>query len=527
MRVNRAVLRLTPVLVGLLAAGTFTAVRASSATVPLVDFTVLNTSTAVRRGPGEPVYLYDLGFYAVAHETVEIRTHRGASYSDPIAATLSVGEGAERATTDLPANITTNPGRLTSFFDVKVSDARGQKVRSSALEFCPNSYGRSRVEPDAAAQSPYPRSCGGSHPFALGSVLGITKGWSTPVLGDYESPLSFEAPDGTYTVKIAVARPWREVLGLTLEQATSQVTVKVSTYGTSTARSSAEHSQHMHHTHPVVDEARLSPQTAALEAARKRALGVPNVPAPNPPTGRVDAFDVNDAPKADLRSLPAYDISREVTGRPGQARKTYLNFGATVWNAGPSPLVVDGFRKPGQDVLEAYQYFFDAEGNQVGHAPAGEMQWDPRNGHNHWHFKDFASYRLLDSTRKKAIISGKEAFCLAPTDAIDLTVDDAQWRPASTDLDTACGQSNKNLLSIREVLESGWGDTYGQYLPGQSFDITRVPGGTYYVETLANPERRLTESDYDNNSALRKVAIGGPVGGVRTIKVYPYEGVKR
>lgn len=124
------------------------------------------------------------------------------------------------------------------------------------------------------------------------------------------------------------------------------------------------------------------------------------------------------------------------------------------------------------------------------------------------------------------IISGKEAFCLAPTDAIDLTVEAADWLPASTDLYTACGQGNKNLLSIREVLGTGWGDTYSQDLPGQSFNITRVPSGTYYVQTIANPEHKLTESNYDNNSALRKVKIGGAVGGKRTVKVYPYQGIK-
>ena len=33
----------------------------------------------------------------------------------------------------------------------------------------------------------------------------------------------------------------------------------------------------------------------------------------------------------------------------------------------------------------------------------------------------------------------------------------------------------------------GWGDTYYQYLPGQSFNITGVPNGTYYVRIVANP----------------------------------------
>ena len=228
----------------------------------------------------------------------------------------------------------------------------------------------------------------------------------------------------------------------------------------------------------------------------------------------------------DLRTLPAYQIALDKTdGNGKKSKNTYLDFGATVWNAGPSPMVVDGFRRPGTRLMDAYQYFFDQNGNEVGSAPAGTLQWDPRKGHTHWHFTAFASYRLLDSTKKVALISGKEAFCLAPTDSIDLTVDGAQWRPDSTDLMTACGQGQEGALSIREVLSTGWGDTYSQSLPGQSFNISKIPNGIYYIEVLANPDHKLTESNTGNNSALRKVKLGGKVGGKRTLKVYPYQGI--
>jgi hypothetical protein len=76
------------------------------------------------------------------------------------------------------------------------------------------------------------------------------------------------------------------------------------------------------------------------------------------------------------------------------------------------------------------------------------------------------------------------------------------------------------------VLDAGWGDTYGQYLPGQSFNVTNLPKGIYYIEVLANPDHKLTESNPNNNSALRKIKIGGKVGGKRTIKVYDYQGIK-
>ncbi|WP_257139248.1 lysyl oxidase family protein, partial [Streptomyces sp. wa1002] len=230
------------------------------------------------------------------------------------------------------------------------------------------------------------------------------------------------------------------------------------------------------------------------------------------PTGKATVPDV---PKPDLRSLPAYGITvsdgyEEVPG------KDYLAFSANVWNAGPAKLVVDGFRSPGKELMDAYQYFYDADGKQVGYTPTGTMEWDPRPGHEHWHFTDFASYRLLKADQKESVRSGKEAFCLANTDAVDYTVKNANWHPDNTDLSTACGQENS--ISVREVLDVGSGDTYTQDLPGQSFDITDLPNGTYYIQVLANPENRLKETNHKNNSALRKVVLGGKKGA-RTVKV--------
>ncbi|MET1005692.1 MAG: lysyl oxidase family protein, partial [Propionibacteriaceae bacterium] len=214
-------------------------------------------------------------------------------------------------------------------------------------------------------------------------------------------------------------------------------------------------------------------------------------------------------PLPDLRSLPAWSISVE-DGR-------YLNFSATVWNAGPSPLVVDGFRQTdNEDLMDAYQYFFDAAGTQVGYSPVGTMEWDRRDGHNHWHFTDFASYRLLDKDKKLVVRSQKEAFCLANTDAVDYTVPDANWKPDNTDLHTSCG--GETSIGVREVLDTGSGDTYAQYLPGQSFDLKGLKNGVYYIFVGANPDKKLYESSTSNNNSYRKVTISG-TSGHRAVKV--------
>ena len=98
------------------------------------------------------------------------------------------------------------------------------------------------------------------------------------------------------------------------------------------------------------------------------------------PTGPSRIPPEGDGPAPDLRSLPAFGI--QIGGKG-----TALRFGATTWNGGNSPLVVDGFRSESDpDVMDAYQYFFDADGNQTGYTPVGEMHWHAAN-HNHWRFE--------------------------------------------------------------------------------------------------------------------------------------------
>nr|WP_246416573.1 lysyl oxidase family protein [Nocardioides luti] len=149
------------------------------------------------------------------------------------------------------------------------------------------------------------------------------------------------------------------------------------------------------------------------------------------------------------------------------------------------------------------------------------MHWDARTTHQHWHFEDFARYSLLRADKTEAVRSKKEAFCLANTDAVDQTVPNANWNPENTDLSTSCGDYGS--LSIREVLASGWGDTYGQFRAGQSFNLDGLPNGKYYIAVIANPENRLVEGSTANNVSLRKVILGGKPGA-RTVRV-PQVGV--
>ncbi|POM26340.1 Lysyl oxidase [Actinomadura rubteroloni] len=423
----------------------------------------------------------DLGVYLGATGTpFEIRAQR-KSYKDPITASRVVRTGGKTRTEPLPAGLVKNFGGFSRFLHVTLTDAKGKKVVDRYQDVCP-SASPARVKPGAPDKSPYPDGCS-DNPWTLGSVWGVQNGWATAITGYNQANPQVKLADGTYTATVSVTAPYQRQFGISATA--KKIKVKV--------------------------------RTVTDDEGRPRASGTPTLKAGPKPSG---GGAVPNGPKPDLRALPAWNIEvNHDAEEHGTAatRPDYLAFAANVWNAGPSPLVVDGFRVK-QGLMDAYQYFFDGNGRQVGYARTGGMEWDARHGHEHWHFKDFASYRLLGADKKEVVRSQKEAFCLANTDAINQLVRNANWKPENTDLHTACGDLSS--LSVREVLDVGSGDTYVQDLPGQSFDISHLKNGTYYIQVIANPAHRLFEGNLNNNVSLRKVILGG-TPGKRTVKVPP------
>ncbi|GAQ66108.1 lysyl oxidase family protein [Streptomyces scabiei] len=499
-----------------------------------------------------------LGTYVtVDNAPLEFQVTR-KSYKDPIVAKQILRNGKTVKTKVLPAGTVDDFSGLTDFLEISVKNAAGTEVAKTKGNFCPNNAS-GRIRPDAPSTNHYPQSCS-TNPWTLGSVWGTEKGWATNTTSwNYDKAV--DLPAGEYTAQVGVAKKYRDLFGMPNTRPTVKVTVREDTEddGEGLAPSKSSSSSHHGGGHHGGHAAQSAPDGTLVPAGQPAPdthhFGPRGADAPTPPelpyalvdrgrakhlgdgAGHTDGSRIasplkanakrptgkasvpKNTPMPDLRSLPAWDIAI-TDGEDGDvAGKDYLAFSANVWNAGPAPLVVDGFRKPGADKMDAYQYFYDAKGKQIGYTPTGTMEWDPREGHEHWHFTDFASYRLLSADQSKEVRSGKEAFCLANTDAINYTVKNANWHPENTDLSTACG--SEDAISVREVLDVGSGDTYTQYRPGQSFEITDLPNGTYYIQVIANPENRLQETNHKNNIALRKVILGG-TPGARTVKVPPH-----
>jgi len=404
------------------------------------------------------------------------------SYARPVTITQVITRpGSSPLARRLPASVLDGWNGLKNMVTLTVRDGAGKIVDSAKIIVCPDSYDPERATADSPDTSPYPQSCGAFDPFPLGEVWGIAKGWAINPAEGAGTQLTLTMGD-SYKVTETITPRFARLLGVSPRHATASVEVTV------------------------------VPPSGLPVPAKPRAGTLPALPA---------APYLNSPPKSvlpDLVPLPAWGMSASRSGA-----RDWLNFSATVWVGGNGPLDVEAFRSGSSPVMPAYQYFY-RDGKVIGRVRAGTMGFDSAKGHNHWHFQQFAEYRLLNADKKAVVRSQKVGFCIAPTDAVDMLLPRSLWSPQYIGLSGQCG--SPTALWVREMLPVGWGDTYQQFLAGQAFDITHLPNGTYFVEVIANPEHLIRETRYGNDVSLRKIIISGTKGH-RHVKVPPFYGMDR
>jgi hypothetical protein len=428
----------------------------------------------------------DPGVYVTALGSALQFDVQRASYTQPITITQVIHPpGGSTMTRPLPASILDGFKGLRNFLYVTVANSAGTIVATHRYLFCPAVFDPQRTSPGSPMNSPYPNDGCLSDPFPTGAVWGIQQGWGADAVEG--SGHSYRLPLGTYQLTATMTNEYRQLLGVSAADATAHVQVKiVKGSGCCDARPS-----------------RRDPRGGKLPR-------LPHVPTlRNPPQAALP----------DLVPLPSWGIlARHFRATLTSPATDELTFGATVWIGGRGPLDVEGFRSNGSATMKAYQYFWQ-NGHVVGRVRAGTMGF---SGYNQWHFQQFAQYRLLSSAKTVTLRSHKEGFCIAPTDGVDLLLPGAVWQPLFTGLSGACG--DQSALQVQEMLPLGWGDTYFQFIPGQAFNITHVPNGTYYIEIIANPERLIHESSTSNDISVRQVILGG-TRGHRTVRVPAYHGI--
>ena len=424
----------------------------------------------------------DVGLWvASTHGEFRIRATR-PGYGPWQGAQVDAATGAPLRT--LPRSLLDGEHGLPRFVEMRFFNSRGRLAARRTLGFCPSSS--QRVNGDGPAAPTYLPTCGTTFPFTRGAVWGIDTGWAGAVRGGFElgqPPLGLRP--GRYTVHAAIRPGYRRLFAIPDGDATARLKVRV-----------------------VRRRGRGLPRPGLpLFGTAMRPFSAPLVQEPDPAT------------LPDLVALPPWEVS--VRARRG---RELLLFAGSPWNAGPGPLVVEGFRRSSRDSMGAVQYFVDAAGEVTGSAPAGSMEYHAARGHEHWHFLQLVTYRILRPSGGEVVRSRKQSFCLVATDAVDLTVPGAQLVPEFLGLaSSTCGEQSS--IWLRQALPAGWGDTYGPFLPGQRFDITGVPNGRYILEMRVNPFGQLSETTTANNVASRRIALRGKPGR-RRVRVAPWHGIR-
>ena len=205
------------------------------------------------------------------------------------------------------------------------------------------------------------------------------------------------------------------------------------------------------------------------------------------------------------RGGPAARPAEPAGVRHRAGRRGYARFAATVWNAGPSPLVVDGFRRANEDVDGRVPVLLRRR-RQPGRATTPPARWSGTAGHGHdaLALQDFARYRLLDADKQNVVRRSKEAFCLANTDAVDYTVrgrqlEPVQHRPAHLvrRLHVAVGPRGARRRLRRHLLPGPAGPVVQRRRTCRTASTTSRSRPTH--------DGVIHETDTDNNNSYRKI----------------------
>jgi Lysyl oxidase len=152
--------------------------------------------------------------------------------------------------------------------------------------------------------------------------------------------------------------------------------------------------------------------------------------------------------------------------------------------------------------------------------------------HHHYHFKNYATYELIDPRTGYKWRAAKAGFCMLDTDPVP-RADGAEPPRAKQFLN--CGAIG---IPGYQGISHGWADTYRFFLGGQYFVLdggdgqAPVPPGDYIIRITANPPyspdkrgncplaknpvtglcHNFPESDYTNNIAETTINIAAHPG---------------
>ena len=210
------------------------------------------------------------------------------------------------------------------------------------------------------------------------------------------------------------------------------------------------------------------------------------------------AHAVDWLPDMIVRASDLYDNDISTGVVPG---RVHLRLSNGTANIGLGPLHIMGGEPNGDGTQQVLQRVFADDGSFYDRL-AGNFIHHPTHGHVH--FEGWALYQLReilpgDQVGEVLAAGEKTSFCLIDGGIQDSSLPNFQGSSTYT----SCGATVQGI-------SVGWYDVYGKYLNGQNIDITDVPDGTYWLESIVDPDGTVVESDETNNITRIKVTIGAP-----------------
>ena len=167
--------------------------------------------------------------------------------------------------------------------------------------------------------------------------------------------------------------------------------------------------------------------------------------------------------------------------------RAFVGFDSAVVNRGEGPLEVQGTRsstaRPG---LPARQVVTRSDGTTAAVRDVGALRFVTEPGHRYWHLDDVMRYELRTASSFRLVAAGtRRGYCL---------------RDGAT-FSHHCGRGRPRLLSLTMGVGPAQRSRYAPISEGQSFDMTHVTTGRYWLVTRVDPDRRFVQSDTTNDAS--------------------------
>lgn len=198
---------------------------------------------------------------------------------------------------------------------------------------------------------------------------------------------------------------------------------------------------------------------------------------------------------------------------------------------------IEGEVTPGLRTLVRFTVMTPNIGNQdifVGdpndHVAAGDGLFELATCHNHYHFRHYALYELLDPRTGQIWRAAKRGFCMLDTDPVPNSIGGVPPREGKF---RSCGAVG---IPGNQGITAGWADTYRFTLAGQYFVLDGgdgqpvVPPGDYIIRITVNPPftaqageacpnvdplgfcHQLPETNYSDNVGTANISIAAHPG---------------